>query len=225
MNIETSVLFGKPEVFEPEASVVVVDIFRASSTSSYILHGGAHSLRAVLAPEESFGIKEKEPDVLLVGEQDGIRIEGFDLGNSPSQILTSNIVGKDVVLRSTSGTPALNRVRECKELIFGSFTTLSAVVAHLNRTGCKKTVVVATGREDSEDEEFFTAFKLKLAGKQIDKTALIERMRKHPRSQRFFQNISHFPEADFELCLDVDRFNFFIRAEKIGGELFLKASS
>ena len=49
-----------------------------------------------------------EPTRLLAGERGGLKIDGFDLGNSPCGVHRSAPVGgKTVVMTTTNGTKAL----------------------------------------------------------------------------------------------------------------------
>ena len=45
--------------------------------------------------------------VLLGGEREGVKIEGFDLGNSPREYVEDVVSGKTVIFTTTNGTAAL----------------------------------------------------------------------------------------------------------------------
>src|ERR1035438_1473424 len=68
---------------------VVFDVLRATSTMVTALGNGAAAIAPVAEISEALGIRQRQPEVLLAGERDGLRIEGhltagigFDLGNS-----------------------------------------------------------------------------------------------------------------------------------------------
>ncbi len=66
---------------------VVVDVFRAFSCTPLLLSLGARHSLLVATPEEALALKAGDKELVLIGEVGGVPVEGFDLGNSPSQIL------------------------------------------------------------------------------------------------------------------------------------------
>ncbi|SVC29376.1 uncharacterized protein METZ01_LOCUS282230, partial [marine metagenome] len=66
-------------------SVVVIDILRATTTITFAISNGATYVQPVLTPEEAFAIRQKRPNVLIGGERHGKLVDGFNLGNSPSE--------------------------------------------------------------------------------------------------------------------------------------------
>ncbi len=73
-------------------------------------------------------------DVVLGGERRGLKIEGFDLGNSPAEYTSESVGGKDVVLTTTNGTKALSHARQSAQIYVGAFVNLSAVCAKLSES-------------------------------------------------------------------------------------------
>ena len=67
-------------------------------------------------------------DVLLCGERDGKLVEGFDLGNSPSDYTRERVRGRTLVFGTTNGTPALIRAAVSKTVFLCGFINLNAVV-------------------------------------------------------------------------------------------------
>jgi 2-phosphosulfolactate phosphatase len=85
---------------------VIIDVFRAFTCAPLLFSFGIQKSILVSTPEEAFVLKEKNSELLLIGEVGGIPIDGFDLGNSPSEILKKGTVffdGKTVVQRTSSG--------------------------------------------------------------------------------------------------------------------------
>ena len=128
-----------PALFNPAAvaggTAVVIDVLRASTTVCHALHAGADRVvpcgtvddaREVAAELRAAG----EP-ALLAGERGCVRIEGFDLGNSPADFTPAAVGGKTVVLTTTNGTAALLRCGAAAESLIGCFANLTAVCEHL----------------------------------------------------------------------------------------------
>lgn len=122
-----------PQLFEPAqvvgGAVVIIDILRASSTITTALHNGALNVVPCGSVEDALQLRVAlgADRVLLGGERGGVRIDGFDLGNSPFEYPREIVQGKVVVFTTTNGTKALLRASQADEVYIGSFLNLSAV--------------------------------------------------------------------------------------------------
>jgi len=94
------------------AHVAVVDVLRASTTIAVALANGAAGVIPVAEPEDAIALGNRlgRDRVLFGGERDSLRIEGFELDNSPASFTASAIAGKTIVLTTTNGTRALRAV-------------------------------------------------------------------------------------------------------------------
>ena len=90
---------------------VVFDVLRASSVECHLHLVGAKKVFPQESVEETLKMKSDNKDVILLGERDGYKIEGFDFGNSPSEILNNadKIKGKICYHNTTAGTQAFNK--------------------------------------------------------------------------------------------------------------------
>lgn len=112
------------------AIVVVIDIFRATSSICYGIANGAEAIIPVATVDECKAY-EKE-GFLLAAERDGKVVEGFDFGNSPFAYATDKVKGKTVVLTTTNGTHAIDESKKTAfQVIIGSFLNLNAVCNYL----------------------------------------------------------------------------------------------
>lgn len=114
-----------------EYVVVIIDIFRATSSICYGIENGAEAIIPVAEVEECLAYKEKHPEYLLAAERNGEVVKGFDFGNSPFSYTTEKVSGKTVVLTTTNGTQALYLSRNAKQIFIGSFLNLTALSDHL----------------------------------------------------------------------------------------------
>ncbi|NCI47660.1 2-phosphosulfolactate phosphatase [Sediminibacterium soli] len=112
--------------------VVVIDVFRATSTIATALYNGAARVIPVDSVEQCIQLG-KTTGGITAGERDGKVIEGLGFGNSPAEYPRSFIEGKTLVLTTTNGTRLLHKALNCgaSEVITGSFPNLSAVCNHL----------------------------------------------------------------------------------------------
>lgn len=90
-------------------TVFVIDILRATTTMAAALHHGACAVIPAPSTEEALRLAQTldSDEVLLVGEQGAVRIEGFALGNSPREMTLETVRGKTLVMTTTNGTRAL----------------------------------------------------------------------------------------------------------------------
>jgi 2-phosphosulfolactate phosphatase len=115
-------------LFEVEKYIVVIiDIFRATSSICYGIDNSAEAIIPVAEVEECLAYQEKFPHYLLAAERNGEVVTGFDFGNSPFSYTKEKVEGKTVVLTTTNGTHALHLSRAAKKVVIGSFLNLSAI--------------------------------------------------------------------------------------------------
>ncbi|MBT4866661.1 MAG: 2-phosphosulfolactate phosphatase [Planctomycetaceae bacterium] len=134
---QTVSVYLLPKLFEPDqlrgGCAVVIDVLRASTT---IIHALAAGAKAVIPCEEIDEAKQlaanHSPDErLLGGERDGVRIEGFDLDNSPLAYTAEAVAGKTIIFTSTNGTRALARANLAEPILIGSFVNIRATIDQL----------------------------------------------------------------------------------------------
>jgi 2-phosphosulfolactate phosphatase len=109
--------------------VVVVDIFRATSTMVAAL---AHGVTEILpfADLESCRAMQAQ-GYLIAGERDGLTAPGFELGNSPVAFLEGNYAGKKLAMTTTNGTLALDKSKGASEILIGAFPNLQATASYI----------------------------------------------------------------------------------------------
>ncbi|HEX2219035.1 MAG TPA: 2-phosphosulfolactate phosphatase [Gemmatimonadales bacterium] len=90
-------------------TVFVIDVLRATTSMCAALSCGARAILPVASTEEALRLAQTigSDGVLLAGERNCVRIDGFDLGNSPLEMTDAAVRGKSLVLTTTNGTKAL----------------------------------------------------------------------------------------------------------------------
>jgi len=108
--------------------VVIIDVFRATSTIATALYNGASRIIPVDTVEKCISIGAQTKGI-TAGERDGKVIPGLQYGNSPAEYPTSFIKGKTLVLTTTNGTKLLHMALNAgaSKVVTGSFPNLSAV--------------------------------------------------------------------------------------------------
>jgi 2-phosphosulfolactate phosphatase len=105
---------------------VVADILRASTTITRALELGAAAVIPVLTPCEARALAAPR-GALLMGERGSVKIPGFDLGNSPSELTAARVRGREIVFTSTNFPRTLAASAAASEVYVGCFLNLSAV--------------------------------------------------------------------------------------------------
>lgn len=108
--------------------VVIIDVFRATSTIASALYNGAKCVIPVDSVPKAIEIS-RSIDGIAAGERDGKIADGLEHGNSPLEYGRDFIENKTLVLTTTNGTRLLHMALEkgADTIISGSFPNLSAV--------------------------------------------------------------------------------------------------
>ena len=115
--------------------VVIIDIFRATSTIAAALDNGASYVLPVSSVAECIEMGTIIENSITAGERDGKIAEGLKNGNSPLEYPTSFIQNRPLILTTTNGTKLLHMVDGAAEIITGSFLNLDAVCNYLLKIG------------------------------------------------------------------------------------------
>ncbi|MGI8950180.1 MAG: 2-phosphosulfolactate phosphatase [Chitinophagaceae bacterium] len=128
--------------------IVIIDVFRATSTIVTALYNGAKKVIPVDTVEQCIKTG-KQLQAITAGERDGKIIPGLQYGNSPAEYPRLFIEGKILVLTTTNGTKLLHKALEkgAAEIITGSFPNLSAVCEHLINAN-KNVILACSGWKD-----------------------------------------------------------------------------
>jgi 2-phosphosulfolactate phosphatase len=135
---------------------VVIDVLRASTTMTVALANGAACVIPCGDIETARRLAAVDPtgNTLTGGERGGVRIEGYDLDNSPGSYAPSRVAGKTIAFTTTNGTRALMTVREADRVLIGSLVNCHAVANVLEKDGRPIHLVCAgtDGQTTAEDE-------------------------------------------------------------------------
>ncbi len=111
--------------------VVVIDVLRATSVITTALYNGAKSVQTVAEVEQAFVIQKANPNVLLAGEREAIKVSGFDFGNSPLEMSSKAVKDKDLIMSTSNGSKAVSAAELAKSIRAAAFVNMAAVVNDL----------------------------------------------------------------------------------------------
>jgi 2-phosphosulfolactate phosphatase len=132
--------------------VVIIDVFRATSTIAAALDNGAKEIIPIASVEECINYKTIQEDCITAGERDGKVAPGLEYGNSPLEYPSEFITGKTLVLTTTNGTKLLHMVENAFQIITGSFLNLDAVCQYLIQQN-KKVLLACAAWKDKVNME------------------------------------------------------------------------
>lgn len=211
---------------EATGLTVIIDVFRAFSLACYAFDRGAERIIPVGDIDIAYSLKNANPDYILIGERNENKMPGFDFGNSPTHILQENFKGKTLVHTTSAGTQGLVNVKHTDEILTGSFVNAASIIHYIRNANPPDVSLVCMGYSAQypiEEDTFCAEYiKNELEGKANDFAAMKNIIREGS-GKRFFEaeKQAYSPSTDFELCLDLNRFGFVIRASKEGDMIIL----
>lgn len=197
---------------------VIIDVFRAFTVGCYAFDAGALRIIATATIEDAFELKKKNKNSVLIGEREEKKIEGFDFGNSPTEIIKANLDGKIVIHTTTAGIQGLINAVNADLVITGSLVNAGAIVRYIRTINPELVSLVAMGyRAMQSAEEDLLCAEL-IAEGLINGGNIFEKKipdLQNTSGKRFFnpENIGFSPPTDFFLCTMINRFDFVMKAE------------
>ena len=199
--------------------VVIIDVFRAFTVACYAFDAGAVRIIATSEISNALQLKLKYKNSVLVGERDEKKIEGFDFGNSPTEIIKADLSGKTVIHTTTAGTQGLINARNADSILTGSFVNASAIAKYIKSIDPEYVSLVAMGYRAalSSQEDLICAemISAELRNKRFISERKIANLQ-NTSGKRFFDpaNIEFSPPTDFFLCTMINRFDFVLKATR-----------
>ena len=194
---------------------VIIDVFRAFSVESYLFAHGVNKIIPVADLKIAYEYKEKNPDFLLAGERGGAMCDGFDFGNSPAQAVGKDLSGKTVVHTTSAGTQGLFGAKDAEVVLGASLVNAAATAKYIKDNGFSDVTLVCmglAGEEETEEDNLCAEYiKSILMGEPISLEAGIENLKVTSGAKFFDKENTVFPEEDFYLCVEADKFPFALR--------------
>lgn len=193
------------------AAVVVVDAFRASTSICVLVSRGVR-----VVPVASLERAATAETDYRIGERGSAKVAGFDFGNSPTELIASDLhPGTTAALSTTNGTRVLDAAEGAPIVLTGAFVNATVLAGELLRSGLEIVVVGCgwEGKRALEDEMAAGAILHRLAedGVTLDQRgrAVVEMYRTRPKSDllrasaaRRLERLGH--AADLTFCLEED---------------------
>ena len=195
---------------------VIIDVFRAFTTACWMIEKGAEFIIPFADINVATEYKKRNPDYLFFGERKGIKIQGADYGNSPSEVSTMDLTKRKIIFSTSAGTQGFSRALEASELISGSFCNAAAIVAYIKQKSPDQVSLVCMGHrnERPSDEDTLCAEYIKsaLMGSAFTQDYIRSKLSESRDAAKFFNpQLKWAPENDFYLCTQLNIHNFILK--------------
>lgn len=140
-------------------TIVVIDVLRATSSMITAFTHGARAIVPVSSLEEAeqwqqqLGIEE----CVLCGEKDGLKIPGYQLGNSPQEFTKEAVGDKIVIMNTTNGTKAISNANKAATILIGSLLNAQSVIDTVVQKGSALTIICSGWKERLSLEDMLCA--------------------------------------------------------------------
>jgi len=203
---------------------IVIDVFRAFTTEAYIFANGASRIIPVENLEVAYKLKETNPGYILIGERKGIKPEGFDFGNSPTEVLDIDFSGKTIIHTTSNGTKGLVNASNAETVLVGSFVVADSIIKYIKNNNFQNISLISTApyTENDDNEDILLAYYIRdvLSGNKVDELDIKNKL-KTTSVYSFLLNEAGVPQTDIDLCLDFHRFNFIIKKVIENDQMYL----
>jgi 2-phosphosulfolactate phosphatase len=202
---------------EATGLAVVIDVFRACTVACHAFAGGAARILPVDSVEEALALKAALPDCVVAGERQCLKPEGFDCGNSPSELAAFDLTGRTLVHATSAGTRGIvAAMGNAERVITCCFANMGATARAIAASNPPLVSIVAMGKAGLTPAPEDKLCGMYLANVLQDVpnafAAIPKFLRTTDSAAIFFGDTAIVPEADFDLCLTLDAFDFYIEA-------------
>jgi 2-phosphosulfolactate phosphatase len=203
--------------------VIVIDVLRAFSTAAYAFSRGAKEIILVSTVDEALDLKSRLPNAKAMGEVGGLPPEGFDFGNSPTQIREEDLTGLTLIQPTGAGTQGAVRCANVDSMLAASFVVANATVKHIFQLDPSEVTFVITGIHYNDEDlvcaEYLEAL---LKGQKPDIKPFAQRVYDCKDAEHHLDpNRPEFPETDLDYCTQISRFNFSMPITRENSQLIM----
>ena len=196
---------------------VVIDVFRAFTTAAYVLDRSPATYMLAKKHSVITELAKNRINPLVIGKPE-IGMDGhiYNIPNSPTRTLGVEVENRDVIHRTEAGALGVLLCRDADLILAASFVNANATVQFIKTLPNPIITLLPMGHEgntpsmeDTLCAEYINAL---MQSKKLDLVPYLSELKKGPGSYFFSKDQLQYPAEDFERCLQVDHFNFAIRA-------------
>ncbi|KXK14441.1 MAG: 2-phosphosulfolactate phosphatase [Chloroflexi bacterium OLB14] len=205
--------------------VLIIDVLRAFSTAAYAFSRGAKKIYLVSEVQEALDLKSKTKNAKVMGEVGGLPPEGFDFGNSPTQILEHDLADITLIQRTSAGTQGAVRSKNADVMLATSFVVAQATINYVLKLNANEiTFVITGGMNNDEDVACAEFLEKQFTGEVVEAQSFIKRVyQSRDAVQHLDPNQPKFPETDVDYCTRINTFDFAMPITRKNNLLVMQA--
>jgi 2-phosphosulfolactate phosphatase len=196
-------------------AVVAIDVFRAFTTAAVALRNGAEAIVMVGDLETALKLRAQDVGSRCIGERGGERPDGFDFGNSPSEIRSVSFAGETLIQTTSNGTRVVRAAAGATQLFAASLVNAEATAKAILSGGFHEIWLIACGdgeRRTEEDELCALYIRALIQGRSPDREAVSRAIAAlSPRTDG-----GTLSAEDLAMCLDANSIPLAIPVERQG---------
>ncbi|MFK7905949.1 MAG: 2-phosphosulfolactate phosphatase [Chitinophagales bacterium] len=214
------------DVSLPTADVnIIIDVLRAFTTTFFAFQKGVKEIYLVNETGEGLRLKNQLNNALVAGEIGGYKIEGFDLGNSPSEMSAAELQDKVLILKTSNGVKATLNSLNANAVFVTGWVNVDRLI-HFLQSEIKKGKVQhinIVASDPISDDDFACAEYIVshlLDQQKIDKTNCTIRIKNSKAAEKFLDDSRvEFSAIDLDLALSNQSSNFLMKVENINQQI------
>jgi 2-phosphosulfolactate phosphatase len=133
-------------------AVVAIDVVRATTSAITAVVSGRRCFM-VSTLTRAWELAAQLGNAILAGEQRGLIPPGFDINNSPSEILALGDISRPIILLSSSGTALCEEASKCDAAFLACLRNYSSIAGSLAGRFSNVAVIGAGSRGEFREED------------------------------------------------------------------------
>lgn len=210
---------------QAEGLTVVIDVLRAFTTCCFVFKNGAKTIIPVSDIDVAYRMIKDNPRFISIGERKGLKLSGFNYGNSPAEIENVDLKDKTVVFTTSAGTQGIVNAVNADTVVTGAFVNARAVVNYIRKLKSQVISFIVTDNRYKDNEDFMYASYITgyLNGDPLNFDKIKKHLINHPIAEGFLRKpMTEYSRRDFHLSFDLNRFDFVIKAKKKNDQVYLE---
>lgn len=138
--------------YASDYAIAAIDVIRATTMAATAVAMG-HTCYSVGSVEEAFALASTLNIPLLAGELQGVMPEGFDMNNSPAELVLRAEIERPLILLSSSGTKLLQNAGSCERVYLACLRNYLAVSQYMAERHARIALIGAGSRGQFREED------------------------------------------------------------------------
>jgi 2-phosphosulfolactate phosphatase len=208
----------KPSYYNVNINItIVIDVFRAFTTASYVLNAYPSSYILTNKSDVILQLANDYKNPLFIGKPEIGSNFKYDIPNSPTRVKDINITDQNILHRTEAGAKGLLMAKDSDIVLAASFVNANATVNYIKKLDNTNIEIMPMGHEATtpslEDDVCASYIKALINNEKFDLNLHKEEIKEGPGKYFFSSDQWQYPYDDFDLCLELDKFDFAIKAE------------